>query len=147
MEDRKYFIGLLYASPSLSSFVTVATRTNEASEKIMALFNETQYKFLMRQDENTMNLIQEVFRDTCKESGNAELIICTAYDIFRLGEQASGYVFDVYKMDSSDGKVVYYNNSSGKYHYSADCAGPSAMKTTYYDVKCLEADPCGKCVD
>jgi len=84
---------------------------------------------------------------TCKESGNAELIICTAYDIFRLGEQASGYVFDVYKMDSSDGKVVYYNNSSGKYHYSADCAGPSAMKTTYYDVKCLEADHCGKCVD
>ena len=68
MEDRKYFIGLLYASPSLSSFVTVANRTNVASEKIMALFNETQYKFLMRQDENTMNLIQEVFRDTVPES-------------------------------------------------------------------------------
>ena len=56
MEDRKYFIGLLYASPSLSSFVTVANRANETSEKIMALFNETQYKFIMRQDENTMNL-------------------------------------------------------------------------------------------
>ena len=64
MEDRKYFIGLLYASPSLSSFVTGASRSGEEFEKIMSLFNETQYKFLMRQDENTMNLIDEIFRDS-----------------------------------------------------------------------------------
>ena len=68
MEDRKYFVGLMYASPSLSSFVTGANRSGEAFERIMALFNETQYKFLMRQDENTMSLVSEIFRDTIPEA-------------------------------------------------------------------------------
>ena len=81
---------------------------------------------------------------TGKKVGESHVVIMTNYDYVIHGEDAPGYVVDFEKLNSNDGKVVYVT-SSDKYHYSKDCAGENATKTTYRDAKAYDLKPCGKC--
>ena len=84
---------------------------------------------------------------TALEKCNTELLITTEYELEKKGEEAHCYQFSIRKLDSSEGRVVYVTPTGEKYHYSADCAGENAIKTTYYDVEMLETKPCGRCVN
>lgn len=59
-EGRKYFTGLLFASQSVRDFAPEHSGT-DAVEKIKVLFELTQYKFIMQQDPNSLDLIRNVF--------------------------------------------------------------------------------------
>ena len=66
-EARKYFAGLIYASPSIRSFVPEGTST-EAINEIKTLFELTQYKFIMQQDANALKILNEIFEGCLSES-------------------------------------------------------------------------------
>lgn len=59
-EARKYFGGLMYASQSIRDFIPEGAK-NESIDKIKVLFELTQYKFIMQQDSNTLDLLNRVF--------------------------------------------------------------------------------------
>ena len=82
---------------------------------------------------------------TGKTAGSVEIYFVVTEEYEKLGDDASVRVISVRKLDSSDGRVVYYTPTGEKYHLSAECAGPNASKTTLYDVEALEMEPCGKC--
>ena len=82
---------------------------------------------------------------TGKKECNTQIAILTTYDYLTQGDDASGFILDVVKMDSSDGKVCYITPTGEKYHFSASCAGENATKTTYRDVIAYDFGPCGKC--
>lgn len=81
------------------------------------------------------------------EEGKSEIMIFTVYDLITYGENASGYYFEVMKLDDYQGRVVYVTQYGEKYHYSAACAGDSCYTTTYYDAVGLDYGPCHKCAD
>lgn len=93
-------------------------------------------------DHRTVFELYVTGRTACK----TELLICTAYDLATLGEDnTSCFILDILKLDSTEGRIAYVTYSGDKYHFSAACAGDSAIKTTFHDVAAYEYDPCGKC--
>lgn len=66
-ESRKYFGGLLYATPSIREFVP-SISDSKAVEKIMSLFELAQYKFIMQQDSNCLDLLRTTFQGQITES-------------------------------------------------------------------------------
>ncbi|MDH5064883.1 VirB4 family type IV secretion system protein [Clostridium perfringens] len=59
-EARKYFGGLIFATQSIRDVVPDVSNS-EVFEKIRTLFELTQYKFIMQQDNNTKGLLSEIF--------------------------------------------------------------------------------------
>ena len=84
---------------------------------------------------------------TGKTSCETEMAICTTYDVETQGDEATGYLLDIRKLNSTEGRVVYVTSSGDKYHFRESCAGSYSTKTTYRDAKAYEYDPCGKCAD
>lgn len=66
-EARKYFGGLLFASQSIRDFVKEGS-DNESIDQIKTLFELTQYKFIMQQDSNSMDILNRVFGHQLTES-------------------------------------------------------------------------------
>ncbi|WP_176519799.1 VirB4 family type IV secretion system protein [Bacillus pseudomycoides] len=66
-EDRKYFAGLLYASHSIRDFVPDGS-SQEMVDEIKVLFELTQYKFIMQQDNNSLDMLRRVFAGQLSES-------------------------------------------------------------------------------
>ncbi|CAM4147944.1 VirB4 family type IV secretion system protein [Bacillus paramycoides] len=66
-EDRKYFAGLLYASHSIRDFVPDGS-SQEMVDEIKVLFELTQYKFIMQQDNNSLDMLRKVFAGQLSES-------------------------------------------------------------------------------
>lgn len=60
-EARKYFGGLMYASQSIRDFIPEGAKS-ESIDKIKVLFELTQYKFIMQQDSNTLDRLNQVFK-------------------------------------------------------------------------------------
>ena len=81
---------------------------------------------------------------TGKKAGTTKLMISTAYDYYLYGENLEGFVFDIYKYNSTDGRIVYYTPTGSKYHFSANCAGDNARETTLSEAQSW-LEPCGKC--
>ena len=79
-----------------------------------------------------------------KSSGVSEIIICSGYELYEDGENATAYILTVNGLTSSDGKVVYVTSTGEKYHLSASCV-ESGIKTTLSDALAYEYKPCGKC--
>lgn len=77
--------------------------------------------------------------------GNIDILILVKDEYNKLGDNASCFPFPVKKLNSTEGRVVYYTPTGEKYHFSADCAGENARSTTLYDATSLEMDPCGRC--
>lgn len=108
-------------------------------------------------DEDLLNISYEEVDDstkpqfkiyvTGKKVCDTELIIATAYELEAKGEDASLYLVNIRKLDSSDGRIAYVTPSGEKYHFSASCAGENATKTTYRDCIAYEYEPCGKCAN
>lgn len=59
-EARKYFGGLIFASQSIRDFVPEGSAATNV-DKIKTLFELTQYKFIMRQDSNSIDTLNNVF--------------------------------------------------------------------------------------
>ncbi|TGY43067.1 VirB4 family type IV secretion system protein [Clostridium perfringens] len=59
-EARKYFGGLIFATQSIRDVVPDVSNS-EVFEKIRTLFELTQYKFIMQQDNNTKGVLSEIF--------------------------------------------------------------------------------------
>ena len=66
-EARKYFGGLIFATQSIRD-VAPANINNEVFEKIKTLFELTQYKFIMKQDNNVLSLLSEIFAGQISEN-------------------------------------------------------------------------------
>ncbi|MED3542462.1 type IV secretion system protein VirB4 [Bacillus toyonensis] len=66
-EDRKYFAGLLYASHTIRDFVPEGS-SQEMIDEIKKLFELTQYKFIMQQDNNSLDMLRKVFAEQLSES-------------------------------------------------------------------------------
>lgn len=60
-EARKLFGGILYASQSVRDFVPEDSEA-QGIDKIKTLFELTQYKFIMQQDSNSVDLLNKVFK-------------------------------------------------------------------------------------
>ena len=65
-EGRKYFTGLWLASQNIRDFVPDGSNSAEAKE-ITVMFELCEYKFLMRQDDNAMKLLSNVFSNILSE--------------------------------------------------------------------------------
>lgn len=65
-EGRKYFTGLVFASQSIRDFAPENT-SGENMEKLKVLFELTQYKFIMQQDPNCLNLCRRIFEGELTE--------------------------------------------------------------------------------
>ncbi|MED0988045.1 type IV secretion system protein VirB4 [Bacillus paramycoides] len=66
-EDRKYFAGLLYASHTIRDFVPEGS-SQAMIDEIKKLFELTQYKFIMQQDNNSLDMLRKVFAGQLSES-------------------------------------------------------------------------------
>ena len=82
---------------------------------------------------------------TGKKTGTTEFVIGTVYDVETKGEEAPLFVMTIRKLDATEGRIVYVTHSGEKYHFSKNCVGERAIKTTYKDVVAYEYEPCGKC--
>lgn len=71
-EARKYFGGLFFASHSIRDFVPEGS-DQTAVEEIKKLFELTQYKFIMQQDNNSQQMIRTIFSGQLTESELAEI--------------------------------------------------------------------------
>lgn len=86
-EGRKYFTGLLFASQSIRDFAPEST--GEGVEKLKTLFELCQYKFIMQQDSNALDLMRKIFERELTESqfqsiprfGQGECLLLTGEDI------------------------------------------------------------------
>lgn len=66
-EARKFFGGLIFASQSIRDFVPEGSNAISV-DKIKTLFELTQYKFIMRQDSNSVETLDSVFSHQLTES-------------------------------------------------------------------------------
>ncbi len=66
-EARKYFAGLMFATQSIRDVVP-ENISSEALHKIKTLFELTQYKFIMQQDNNSKEAFKEIFAGQITES-------------------------------------------------------------------------------
>lgn len=66
-EARKYFAGIMFATQSIRDFVP-ENISSEALHKIKTLFELTQYKFIMQQDNNSKEALKEIFAGQITES-------------------------------------------------------------------------------
>lgn len=66
-EARKFFGGLIFASQSIRDFVPEGA-DSESIDKIKTLFELTQYKFVMRQDSNSVDALDSIFSHQLTES-------------------------------------------------------------------------------
>lgn len=66
-EARKYFGGLLFVSQSIRDFVPEGI-SSEGLNEIKTLFELTQYKFIMQQDNNALQTLRTVFEGSLSES-------------------------------------------------------------------------------
>src|SRR5699024_2419174 len=73
-EARKYFGGLLLASQSINDFVPDYA-SSETVSKIKTLFELTQYKFIMQQDANSLEVLRKIFDGEVSESEISEVPI------------------------------------------------------------------------
>ncbi|MDD3225734.1 MAG: ATP-binding protein [Clostridium sp.] len=71
-EARKYFAGLMFASPSIHSFVPEGT-SSEAANDIKTLFELTQYKFIMQQDSDALKTLRSVFEGSLSSTEIAKI--------------------------------------------------------------------------
>lgn len=69
-EDRKYFGSLIYATHALNDLVPKGNddRVRNITEKISTLFELTQYKFIMQQDNNVKEAVEKTFKNQLTES-------------------------------------------------------------------------------
>ena len=69
-EARKYFGGITLATQNLSDMIkpAITNDNNIGVENIKALFELSQYKFIFKQDSNTMDLLSNTFRADLPES-------------------------------------------------------------------------------
>ncbi|WP_336747696.1 type IV secretion system protein VirB4 [Bacillus cereus] len=68
-EARKYFGGLLFASQSIRDYVSDTKKADsEVANKIKTLFELTQYKFVLQQDANSLDMLRYIFQGQLSES-------------------------------------------------------------------------------
>ena len=60
-EGRKYFAGIYLASQSIRDYVPEGTSSDAAFNKIKTLFEIAQYKFIMNQDTNAVEMLSKIF--------------------------------------------------------------------------------------
>ncbi|MEH7142109.1 VirB4 family type IV secretion system protein [Priestia megaterium] len=103
-EARKYFAGLIYASHLISDFVPDASEQT-AIEKIKKLFDLTQYKFIMQQDDNNLDTIQRVFKTGITDSELAEIPKLPIGDVLLCIKSVKNILFHI-EIDKEE-KVLY----------------------------------------
>ncbi|MEH7371213.1 VirB4 family type IV secretion system protein [Priestia megaterium] len=103
-EARKYFAGLICASHLISDFVPDGSEQT-AIEKIKKLFDLTQYKFIMQQDDNNLDTIQRVFKTGITDSELAEIPKLPIGDVLLCIKSVKNILFHI-EIDEEE-KVLY----------------------------------------
>ncbi|WP_455931015.1 VirB4 family type IV secretion system protein [Priestia aryabhattai] len=103
-EARKYFAGLIYASHLISDFVPDGSEQT-AIEKIKKLFDLTQYKFIMQQDDNNLDTIQRVFKTGITDSELTEIPKLPIGDVLLCIKSVKNILFHI-EIDEEE-KVLY----------------------------------------
>jgi len=93
-EARKYFGGLVFASHSIRDFVP-ETSEQTTVEEIKKLFELTQYKFIMQQDNNSLEMLKRVFAGQLSESELAEIPYLSTGDVLLSISSVKNVLFTV----------------------------------------------------
>lgn len=69
-EARKYFGGIILATQNLSDMIKPVTSSNDelGTENIKMLFSLSQYKFIFKQDNDTIDLLESTFKSDLPEN-------------------------------------------------------------------------------
>lgn len=67
-EFRKFFGGVILANHNISDYVPENADRDGALEEIKKIFTMTQYKFIMRQDDSSKEILKGVFKGTLSDS-------------------------------------------------------------------------------
>ncbi len=126
--------------------ITVDTSvTSVTAEDILLFYDEELLSAKTEDAIEVENKTRIEFYITGKSSCSTQIAIITNYDYLTKGDKAEGFVFDVEKLDSSEGKVCYVTPYGEKYHFKEKCAGKNAVRTTFRDAATCGYEPCGKC--
>jgi hypothetical protein len=93
-EARKYFGGLIFASHSIRDFVPESSE-QLAVEEIKKLFELTQYKFIMQQDNNSLEMLKRIFAGQLSESELAEIPYLPTGDVLLSISSVKNVLFSV----------------------------------------------------
>lgn len=93
-EARKYFAGIVFASHSIRDFVPEDASV-AAVEKIKTLFELTQYKFIMQQDSNNLDMLRRVFAGQISTSELNEIPFLPTGDVLLCISAVKNILFKV----------------------------------------------------
>ncbi|EOP32847.1 type IV secretion system protein VirB4 [Bacillus wiedmannii] len=93
-EARKYFAGIVFASHSIRDFVPEDASVG-AVEKIKTLFELTQYKFIMQQDSNNLDMLRRVFAGQISTSELNEIPFLPTGDVLLCISAVKNILFNV----------------------------------------------------
>lgn len=81
----------------------------------------------------------------CISEGTHYLWVYSNYDLYKDGENASGFEIPVRKLNQNNGKIVYVSTYSGEKYHSSAHAGENWTATTLLDAISAGYEPCGVC--
>ncbi|PDX97359.1 VirB4 family type IV secretion system protein [Bacillus pseudomycoides] len=93
-EARKYFAGIVFASHSIRDFVPEDSNLT-AVEEIKKLFELTQYKFIMQQDSNNLDMLRRVFAGQISTSELNEIPFLPTGDVLLCISAVKNILFKV----------------------------------------------------
>ncbi|WIY58856.1 VirB4 family type IV secretion system protein [Bacillus arachidis] len=93
-EARKYFAGIVFASHSIRDFVP-EDASLAAVEEIKKLFELTQYKFIMQQDSNNLDMLRRVFAGQISTSELNEIPFLPTGDVLLCISAVKNILFKV----------------------------------------------------
>ncbi|SDZ40805.1 hypothetical protein SAMN04488156_12910 [Bacillus sp. 166amftsu] len=93
-EARKYFAGIVFASHSIRDFVP-EDASLAAVEEIKKLFELTQYKFIMQQDSNNLEMLRRVFAGQISTSELNEIPFLPTGDVLLCISAVKNILFKV----------------------------------------------------
>lgn len=137
---------ILYLGNNEGLTITVkASGIGLTEDDILVIYDETALTITSEEPSELGETTYFKYYVTGKQTCKTQIAIVTTYDYVTLGENASGYMLEVKKLDSSDGRIAYVTPTGEKFHFSERCAGENANKTTYRDAVACDYSPCGKC--
>ena len=132
------------------AIVTISAKVADATADDFLIYCEdssVKYSIINVKNDDIYKTTDISISVQASSAGYYDLEIYTCYELYELEDEDDEVEYtriSIHKLDSKDGKVVYYTPTGEKYHLSQSCAGANAMETTLYDAEGYY-DPCSKC--
>lgn len=107
-EARKFFGGICFASQEISDFIKKGC-TNDELEKIESLFNLCQYKIIMQQDSNALDVLKKAFGKEVPDNELQKVPTFSPGQCILCISGASNYRF---KVDLSESEIQLFSGGA-----------------------------------